>query len=160
MMSSCDWAAPPSCWTSLHNGALSPPGPQRQQQQRDGTPGLLITATAEGHALARDGGRAGGDVRACPCSYTLAVMRSDDGTGWVRVMCDAPTCRALAEGRPVVGESWPVDWARDLRAPSTLTGCARNYCPEHAGLAVSARSAERCLAIVACERPCCSRRSR
>jgi hypothetical protein len=68
-------------------------------------------------------------------SCTMAVMRSDDGTGWVRVMCDAPTCRALAEGRPVPGEPWPVDWARDLRATLTLTGCARDYCPEHANLA-------------------------
>ena len=61
-------------------------------------------------------------------------MRSGDGTGWIRVMCDAPACAAFAEGRPY-GERWPDGWDQHLQRTPTSNGGALDYCPEHAGIA-------------------------
>ena len=104
---------------------------------------LLLTRERRRRARRRSSAARGGrldEVTGCAdaCGrwrYTLAAVRSEDGTGWVRVMCDAPACRQVGEGRPEPGEQWPEGWAQDLRPMLADTGRARDYCPEHVGLA-------------------------
>jgi hypothetical protein len=60
-----------------------------------------------------------------------------DGAGWTRVTCDAPLCAASVEGRPPLGEDWPVGWAQDLRRKPLTADEPRDYCPDHVALATA-----------------------